>query len=447
MAPVAESPRRFRRWRGAVAVLGLLLVLAALSWTPVAQAAWHLEGSFGDRGVAGLPLRERGIDFLNVPGPGEKGALLAPGPQGSLYVGGYARSKPGAFLVARLSAQGKLVRAFGDGGVAVVPAIYSTPQHPPRMLAAPGGRLLVVGLDRSRRLTVVRLSGRGRPDGGFAHAGVASHALAGAGAHPVIASAVLESDGDLLVVYFPREVPEPANEPQIQPGLGQGPLGLVRLAPTGALDLAFGKGGFLQTSAQPPATPELLACGVTAAPDGSVLLAYEAAFKPGGDELPAVQKIDAAGVDAPTFGSAGSAFLSATPRVAGVSSVVFGALFALPDGGAEVSFGGGGALARFTAAGVLDSAFDGTGQTAGGRPARSRAGARRRDLRARGRPDSDRRRDARQRQARHGARRRRGQALRRQAPASGRRRTAAGRRTARQRPHSDDPRRRRGPAA
>jgi hypothetical protein len=68
------------RWlTGALALAGLV----AGTSVPAAQAAsWHLDRSFGSHGVAGLPVREQGIDSPYGPGPGDKGALLAPGPGG-----------------------------------------------------------------------------------------------------------------------------------------------------------------------------------------------------------------------------------------------------------------------------------------------------------------------------------------------------------------------------
>lgn len=232
-------------------MLGVFVCVCA---SPTASArAWHLDVSFGRHGVAGLPFREEGIDSLYPPGPGSTGSLLAQGPRQSLFVGGYANRQPGSFLVARMSARGTLEPQFGDGGVVTTPAIYSTPQHPPRMFAQSGGRLLVIGLDRAHRLTLVRLTARGRPDRTFSHDGVARYSLPGANDHAILAGAAVESDGNILAVYYPREVSQPVNEPRITPGLGAGPLKLVRLLPTSALDRSFGKAGFLTAAGQPPA--------------------------------------------------------------------------------------------------------------------------------------------------------------------------------------------------
>src|SRR5271168_107590 len=105
--------------------LALALAVAGPSAGESARAAsWHLDSSFGKLGVAGLPVRESASFPLSL-GPGDAGSLLAPGPQGSVFVGGYARSRKGSFLIAHLSARGRLVKGFGRRGVSTIPAIYS----------------------------------------------------------------------------------------------------------------------------------------------------------------------------------------------------------------------------------------------------------------------------------------------------------------------------------
>lgn len=334
---------RVVRLGGALAAAGAIAGLATGVQGSLARAtSWHLDGSFGQRGVAGLPVREEGIDSLYTPGPGVNGSLLAPGPQGSVFVGGFADHKQGAFLLARMSARGRLVKSFGRSGVSIAPAIYSTPQHPPRMLAADAGKLLIVGLDRTRHLVVVRLTARGQPDRSFGHDGIARYALANTHGHAIIAAAAVEVNGDILAVYYQKEAPQPPNEPMITPGLGEGPVELVRLASSGALDRSFGHGGFLQATGQPPAIGEGLAAGVTVTPDGAILLAYEQASLPNGSlaGVPAVQQLGPTGADAPGFGRDGDAFLPFTPQFEGETSVLFEGLFALAGGEVEVAFGG-----------------------------------------------------------------------------------------------------------
>lgn len=335
---------------------------------PAASAApWHLSSTFGKGGIAGLPLRERGIDSLYPPGPGDQGSLLASGPQGSIFVGGYAERKPGVLLIAALSARGTLVKSFGHGGVAVVPAIHSTPQRPARIIAAKSNGLLVVGLDDAGRVTVVRLGARGAPQRAFGHGGVARYTLASTSGHGIVAAAGLESSGEILLAYYARERPQPTNEPMTAPGLGEGPLRLLRLTPAGSLDSTFGSGGSLTSSGESPGAKGP-AVGVALTPAGSVLLAYEEATlsRAGFTEAPAVAEITPIGSPQAGFGNGGLAFLPFTPSFEGTSSVLFGGLFALPGGGVEVSFGGGGQLFRFTGAGTPDPSFGSGGHSSAG---------------------------------------------------------------------------------
>ncbi len=345
--------------------------MAACGAGSAAASEWHLDSSFGRHGVAGLAVREQGSDSLYGPGPGDEGSLVAPGPHGSLFVGGYAHSKPGSFLVSELSAQGRLVTGFGGGGVTVVPAIYSTPQEPPRLFALASGKLVIVGFDRAGDLTAVRLSSRGRADRGFGHDGAARYKLAGAHGATIIAAAAVQANGDILAVYQ-REVPQPVNEPSIAKGLGEGPIELVRLLPSGALDRSFGNSGFLTAAGQTPALGGYPGNGLgwasaeTIALGGSLLLAYEQAFNPSDrnvEELPAIQQLDPTGADASAFGAQGAVYL---PFVPGNSKLCDG-LFGLPGGAVEAGFGGQGPnstgveLFRFASTGALDPAFGGSG--------------------------------------------------------------------------------------
>jgi hypothetical protein len=144
-------------------------------------ASWHLQAPFGRGGVAGLSVRERLQEQgpPSTPGPPERfRSLLVDGPEGSVLIGGYAKSKPGVFLLARLSATGALDRGFGYDGLLVVPGVHWFYTDPPRLLTLADGGVLVVGLDRSDQLAEVRVSPRGTIDRNFGHAGVAIHALA-----------------------------------------------------------------------------------------------------------------------------------------------------------------------------------------------------------------------------------------------------------------------------
>jgi hypothetical protein len=360
--------RGLGRWLAVtLAVAGSAGSLAAPG---AAAAPWHLASGFGRNGVAGLPLRERAA-----------GSLLAAGPGGTVFVGGYADRRKGVFLVAQMSARGRLVRSFGSGGVSSVPAIYAFPQSPPRMFALRSGGLIVVGLSHADRLLAVRLTGRGRPDRAFAHDGVAEYPAGGVKGFAIVTAATVESDGDIVLVYQ-RQVPEPTNEPRVPEGLGEGPIELLRVLPSGSPDRSFGKAGFLSASGETPALAGYpgngagWACEQTLGADGSLLLAYEQAVVPNSNlrEVPAVQELDPTGADAPLFGEHGAAYLPSVPSAGGTSSILCDGLFALPAGAAQAAFGGEGAdsrgveLFRFTPTGIPDPAFGQAGHVTLGAP-------------------------------------------------------------------------------
>jgi hypothetical protein len=337
-----------------------------------AQAtSWHLASSFGHEGIAGLPLRE---------GPAN-GQLIAAGPHGSIYVGGFARHEKGAFLVARLSATGRLVESFGSGGVRKVPAIRWNAHSPPRIFAVAGGKLLVAGLDANGRLTAVRLNESGRDDPSYGKRGIAEHPLPVQGGHEILTAANVQPDGELVAV-FQREAPQPVNEPAIPFGLGEGEISLVHVLGDGALDSSFGTNGFLTATGKTPALTGYpgngtgWACEQSVAADGSSAYAYEQAVPSvtPSEARPAVLELGATGLDAP-FGSEGTAFLPSVPVARnGTASALCDGLVAVPGGAVVAAFGGEGGdsrgdeLLRFTAAGTLDPSFAGVGHTRLGVP-------------------------------------------------------------------------------
>lgn len=337
-------------------------LLAACAGAGAASASpWHLVASFGRDGVAGLPVRERRQEPPNqgAPSPPERlRSLLAAGPGSTVYVGGFAESRPGAFLLARITASGRLDRGFGSGGVLQLPDVWWFAQDPPRLLALAGGSLLVVGLDRSDRLVAIRLSARGTLDRSFGHDGIARYALAHAQRFTILTAAVAEPDGDILAVYQ-KELPQPVNQPRVPEGQGNGVVRYVRLLPSGALDPSFGSGGFVAAPAKELALLEgesgtLGACAETLAPDGSLLVAWEQF---------ALEELDPAGV--PVAGFAAQAPPSAQgPGYQTRNSFHFcDGLFALAGG--KVEGVEGRRFVRLTAAGAPDPAFGGGTVTLG----------------------------------------------------------------------------------
>jgi hypothetical protein len=343
-------------------------VAGGMGSTLAHAASWHLVSSFGRRGVAGLPVRERRQEPPNqgAPSPPERyRSLLVSGPRGSVFVGGYARSRPGAFLVAQISASGTLVKSFGDGGVMTVPVLHWFNQDPPRMLALPGGSLLIVGLDRADQLVVVRLGSHGKPDRGFGHDGVAQYTLGHVRRFTIVTAATVEPDGDILAVYQ-KELPQPLNQPRVPEGQGNGAVQYVRLLASGALDRSFGTGGFLESTGP---KVELLegesgtvgACAETLAANGTLLVAYEDFAL---EELSPAGAVVTSFGDEPTSQLGGSASTFATKN----GFHFCHGLFALSGGSVEGISGlesgtSAAEVKRLTPAGTPEAAFGAAGST------------------------------------------------------------------------------------
>jgi hypothetical protein len=349
------------------------LAAAALASTASAGAAqasaWHLVSSFGRGGVAGLPVRERAAEPPNQGAPSlpeRFRSLVVPGPQGSVFVGGYANSRPGAFLVSRLSASGRLVTRFGHGGVTVVPSIRWVKQAPPRMLALPGGSVLIVGIDRADMLVAVRLNALGAPDHSFGRDGVAQYNVAGRHGHSIVTAAVVEPNGDILAVYQ-KELPEPSSSsPRVPEGQGNGAIVYVRLLPSGALDHSFGHAGFFDASGEKVGFIEgesgtVGACGETLSSSGSLLVAYESL---------ALEDLSPAGTVVTSFGEVSSSKepYGSLPAFEEKNPFHFcHGLFALPEGGVEgiasLETGVGAEVVRLTPIGLPEDAFGKGGAT------------------------------------------------------------------------------------
>jgi uncharacterized delta-60 repeat protein len=349
---------------GLIAVCGICLAAGAAS---AAAVGWHLQASFGRGGVAGIPVRERLQEEAPpaIPVPPERDrSLMTSGPQGSVFIGGYAKSKPGAFLLARLSADGDLDKGFGHHGVLVVPGVHWFHTDPPRLLALADGGVLVVGLDRSDQLAVVEVGSKGTIDRSFGQGGIATHALPHSRHFTIITAAALEPNGDLLAVYQ-KELPQPVNQPRVPEGQGNGSIEYVRLLPSGALDPSFGTGGFL--AAEHPEVHLLEgesgtigACAESLSPNGSLLIAYEWS---GIEEL---------GPDGMLEGSFG---VDPIPSPAGYELPAFETkngfhlcegLVVLPDGSIEGSEGR--RVVRLTAQGTPDATFGTSGASTFGAP-------------------------------------------------------------------------------
>jgi uncharacterized delta-60 repeat protein len=327
---------------------------------PAAHAGrWELDPEFGVQGAVRLPKRD-------------VWSLLARGPQRSLFVGGTRVCPPKGELescperplvIARVSAQGRLLARFGRMGIVTLPITQTS------LFASTGGKLLVAGTNRLGRLVVTRLNANGRPDSSFGQAGSAEYRLH----HHALQAVGVEPDGDILIVA----------QGAVHAVSGQ--ITFLRLLPSGALDRGFGEEGYLT----PPGAATLVAPSgaadqVAFAGSGSILLLVEGLEANVGSHvvsgLAALEEFTAAGAPVDDFGSEGLDLLQPSPLEPSINGG-FG-LFALADGGAQVAFGGNEFLNapksefghefrsyldlfRITASGKPDPGFGRSGESAG----------------------------------------------------------------------------------
>jgi uncharacterized delta-60 repeat protein len=325
------------RGRLAVTLMLALSSAATLAIGAGAQAtSWHLDTAFGKHGIT------------SVPGGGGFWSALAPGPQGSLFVGGGIGHAHGSgqdeYLLERLSRHGKLVKSFGHDGV--VKTLAVDPAGETQLFALAGGKLLVSGLDTKvskSRLALTRFTAAGKLDATFGHDGVAQYNLPNTQDGVSHVNVAIEPNGDILAAY--------------DQDVESGPVVLVRMLPSGALDESFGSGGFLTLDADGPTPSAAVLDTLGIAPDGSILLARFA-----GEET--VQELSSAGTPVATFASDGAAVVA---KALDPSALGINALFGLPGGGVEAILGGDEAhatVARFTTTGAPEPGFGASGSVA-----------------------------------------------------------------------------------
>jgi hypothetical protein len=337
------------------------IALACCATPSLAEgASWHVVSGFGRHGVAGLPLRERSQEerLQGAPPPPERyRSLLLPGPQGSMFVGGHANSRPGAFLIAHISSSGRLVRNFGSGGVLLAPALAWFKQAPPRMLALPGGGLLVVGVTHSDSFAAVRIDSRGKLDSAFGHDGVAQYKLTGVHGFAIVTAATMQAGGKILAVYE-QELPQPVNQPRVPEGQGNSEPHYLRLLSSGALDRSFAAHGFLAGSGKEVGLLEgesgtVGPCAETLSGSGSLLVAWEGN---------ALEEFSPAGAFVASFGNdpiAAPAGQQLPTYMTKNGYHLCNGLFALPDGAIEGADGR--QLVRLTPNGAPDETFGAAG--------------------------------------------------------------------------------------
>jgi uncharacterized delta-60 repeat protein len=266
------------------------------------DAGGTLDETFGEGGrsvveTAGAPL----VDLAVQPDGAIVGALQA----------------PGAFVVARWTADGALDTGFGQGGQVAVDFFPGDVERAQALALGPDGAIVVAGYATdpatlNTDIALVRLLADGTPDEAFGEGGRALADLAGGGdgAWDVV---VLE-DGRIVVVGG------------VSSELGFD-LAVIRFAADGTPDPEFGQGGLALVD-----LPESGAnTAVALEPDGALVAAGLAIAGPFGDDL-VLTRYTADGTPDIDFGTGG---VSRTPFFG--SAAALPALALQPDGAIVVT--------------------------------------------------------------------------------------------------------------
>jgi len=278
------------------------------------------------------------------------GGVVASGVDGGTATAGVALPDGGAvlignaqsgFYVAQLNANGGLDPAFGSGGVAHVIVDVPTYSQVQQIVRQADGKLVVVvyGRPEDRRqspsLVLVRLNSDGRPDQSFGVGGVDKLPIyeGCVGCTPL----ALGRDGGLVVTgkgYAPAVTPSP--------NVARSQWVVARLTSTGAFDSSFGRAGIVAIATlQGTASVGYDAIALN---DGDLVTLGGGVLAGGSRSL--LTRLLPSGAADPTFNNGAPAPL---PGEHG------SAIVAYPDGSIAAALGG--ALARYTSAGVLDSTF------------------------------------------------------------------------------------------
>ncbi|HEX8913584.1 MAG TPA: Calx-beta domain-containing protein, partial [Humisphaera sp.] len=304
----------------------------------------QLDPSFGDGGVAGVPL-----PAAVTVSYGRGMARLA---DGSLVTG--VAGGTGRLQVARFTAAGAPVTTFGAGGVASLgaPGAGGSQIVATDVAAAPGGKVVVAGTRGSDGLAVARYLDDGTPDPTFGTGGLVTTNLAYSAApldtYDVANAVAVQPDGKVLVG-----------------GRDGAYWALVRYTAAGALDPTFGDGGavrFDQLDVRSSGTEGAGVQGIAVAADGRIVVAGRN-FTPNLGDGTLVVRLTADGAPDATFDGDGKRPLYQT--TGGGSQPSAGGVAVRPDG--RVLVGGSEAAGNpvvyaLTAAGSPDPTFDADGK-------------------------------------------------------------------------------------
>ncbi len=349
-----------------VSLLAMVILVSAA--TQAAAQAGQLDTTFGNGGIA---ITDFGVQYQqDIAAVG----AVAIQTNGEIVVAGGvpAGNKNGfpSFAVARYQANGSLDNSFGTGGIAVVQSLY--------------GNFAAVAIQSDGKIVagggedVVRFNANGSLDSKFGSGGIVS-----LGAPVAISAIALEANGNIAVATGNHlsvlsisgkgagSFTLPASTASSVAVLSNGkflvgtvsPSFVFRYTSSGQLDTTFAINGQLPTPG--PANALVLAANEDILVAGSLPSKVTTPEPTLGFALSSYQNV---GIADPTFATNGGVVtpLSGLPAITttglGIEPtgaiVVSGTASNIPVGGSQQVFG----LARYTAAGQLDSSF-GTGGT------------------------------------------------------------------------------------
>lgn len=299
-----------------------------------------LDATFGSGGIVTTPVAAgTGVDVATA-------MILQP--DGKVVVGGYTAGTGGAqdLVLVRYQSNGALDAGFGSGGI-VVRDLGTIEDRATALARQSDGKLLVAGYTATTlaaaRFAALRFNANGTIDTGFGSGGVVTTDIV-AGGFDIPAAAALQPDGRLLVVgsaYL-----------DVQQCVA------VRYTAAGALDATFGSGGVVITGV---GASDDFGRAVARQSDGKLLVAgttyanYAYQF--------ALARYHPDGAPDGTFGNGGR--VTTAPGIGGhnwfyaVTQQSDGKIVAVGHTYPTNNFNL--VAMRYTAAGILDTTFNGTG--------------------------------------------------------------------------------------
>ena len=257
----------------------VVLVATALILTPLAHAAWGLDGAFGSGGIVTTSFGDQ--SGLN------SAALQA---DGKIVAGGYAVSG-GQFnwALVRYNQDGSIDTGFGSGGKVIQDFGYNN------LISGVGiqtdGKIVAAGTYGSiaTQWTDARYNSDGTLDTSFGINGIA-YITGFPHTGPLnLLSMTIQTDGKILTVGY-----------NSGPGLDNN-ITVVRQNTDGSLDSSFGSGGIVQTKY--PGSLNDNTRTIAVQPDGKILVAGDYAY--GGAGQPILVRFNADGSLDNSFGNGG----------------------------------------------------------------------------------------------------------------------------------------------